>query len=787
MTHNFVFNTDCFASQIRETQHNTKHTLSGKKPLSLSFHWRIILFMIFSSMMLSPFESNGQTDTLICDNGGFEDGFLYYSGSAGNFSNGSNLCTPLSQGNPITFTSTSIPSSRRFEIVSSGNDDLVGINKTKFGEKAVRINHKYGHDFISNCNGLQDVNKLTKRFKVTEENREFTIWFAAVLEYPTNPSHNNNQPFFSIKCNLASTADLCFDSDLLNCPQTYTDALCTFVPIKVLDWSCHQIKISQDKIGQIATLDILVGDCGQSDHFGYAYIDGICEECTGSSLGYGKLYDQELDENGLGIDYYSCEGDKIKVCGDYTIPSICGNWRLDSIKVPGFEIQNLEIDTINHIFCFELLRTNFETDSCRKLFVEYYFSNGTLEIPTVFSNTIEICYEDFIAFEVNEIVGSCQNNGTNNIISDDYYYVNVIITNINNNSWIIERILDNPYNNESGNYIIKSGTGNGTFSLGPLQIQEGGWTLKITINGCIKYIHIVAPIYCSATCPVFNETKITNITCDNQGNNDPTNDTWSFKLEVVSNQNGYFYIDNNSNVHINFNTVYPSSGQLISDGCKEFKLTWVSTNSQCNVTIIVCPPKPCSNNTECNLEAYINDIRCNQEDNQFNFNLIVSPTSGGYTCYQSISRTDGANVNNSNNRYGNISNLGTFTEDIYIKVFKCSTSICTCANDQCFKFIYVPKPDCSNLNFRIQNEDKIGLENTKIWIIPNPVKSDEFIIQSNFNLSSIEIVDINSKIIYQSILEGKEFRITLNLPKGVYFVRFHNKEGIYRYVKFIKL
>jgi hypothetical protein len=95
-------------------------------------------------MMLSPFESNGQTDTLICDNGGFEDGFLYYSGSAGNFSNGSNLCTPLSQGNPITFTSTSIPSSRRFEIVSSGNDDLVGINKTKFGEKAVRINHKYG-------------------------------------------------------------------------------------------------------------------------------------------------------------------------------------------------------------------------------------------------------------------------------------------------------------------------------------------------------------------------------------------------------------------------------------------------------------------------------------------------------------------------------------------------------------------------------------------------------------------------------------------------------------------
>ncbi|MBL7822838.1 MAG: hypothetical protein JNK69_05485, partial [Saprospiraceae bacterium] len=153
--------------------------------ISLAFlNFQIIFFMISSTARLSA------QDTLICDNGGFEDDFLYYFGAAGSFLKGSNSCIPVVSGVPTVFTSTSLPSSRRFEIVSSGTDNLVGINQTKFGSKAARINYKYGHDGSMSCNGSQDVNKLTKRFKVTEENREFTVWYAAVLEYPTNPVHN---------------------------------------------------------------------------------------------------------------------------------------------------------------------------------------------------------------------------------------------------------------------------------------------------------------------------------------------------------------------------------------------------------------------------------------------------------------------------------------------------------------------------------------------------------------------------------------------------------------------
>lgn len=81
------------------------------------------------------------------------------------FLKGSNSCIPVVSGVPTVFTSTSLPSSRRFEIVSSGTDNLVGINQTKFGSKAARINYKYGHDGSMSCNGSQDVNKLTKDLK----------------------------------------------------------------------------------------------------------------------------------------------------------------------------------------------------------------------------------------------------------------------------------------------------------------------------------------------------------------------------------------------------------------------------------------------------------------------------------------------------------------------------------------------------------------------------------------------------------------------------------------------
>ncbi|MBK8641871.1 MAG: hypothetical protein IPN15_06490 [Saprospiraceae bacterium] len=57
-------------------------------------NFQIIFFMFGNTVRLSA------QDTLICDNGGFEDGFDYYFGEVTSFQTGSDNCTPSLGVNP---------------------------------------------------------------------------------------------------------------------------------------------------------------------------------------------------------------------------------------------------------------------------------------------------------------------------------------------------------------------------------------------------------------------------------------------------------------------------------------------------------------------------------------------------------------------------------------------------------------------------------------------------------------------------------------------------------------
>src|SRR5690606_5910734 len=107
----------------------------------------------------------------------------------------------------------------RFEIMTTGTDPLVGIQKVKFGDKSLRINNKYGH--LSTCDGNYGIDRVTKRFKVTEDNRYFTVWYGVALENPIG--HINEQPFLNIKCDKAPADELCLDADFLKCGNLYYD------------------------------------------------------------------------------------------------------------------------------------------------------------------------------------------------------------------------------------------------------------------------------------------------------------------------------------------------------------------------------------------------------------------------------------------------------------------------------------------------------------------------------------------------------------------------------------
>ncbi|MFT6338472.1 MAG: hypothetical protein ACJATI_005246 [Halioglobus sp.] len=90
-------------------------------------------------------------DTLICDNGGFENGFDYYKGYTSTYQYGSDSCSPHVQGAPIVFIEEVLPVANRFEIVNQAFDIYMDVNRVKFGDEALKINSEIGH--ISTCSG----------------------------------------------------------------------------------------------------------------------------------------------------------------------------------------------------------------------------------------------------------------------------------------------------------------------------------------------------------------------------------------------------------------------------------------------------------------------------------------------------------------------------------------------------------------------------------------------------------------------------------------------------------
>jgi len=728
------------------------------------------------------------TDTFVCDNGGFEEDFKFYKGYIATYHHGSSSCTPVDgSGNDIVYTPALLPTNRRFEIVTTGFDPLTGIKKVKFGNKALKINDRYGH--TNQCRGDFGVDKIVKRFKVTEANRDFTIWYSVALENPSG--HNNRQPFLNIKCDLAPENELCFDADIIKCAQYFNDSICTFDSIDLLDWSCHRFKIPADKVGQIATLEMIVGDCGKGAHFGYAYFDGICEECDSSALGSATL-----DEN---INYFSCDGTTATVCGTYTPPTICsngGNWTPVEVSVPGYTISNVVIDTAAKTFCFDFPLSNFGTEDCLDIYAELLFNNGVFDLPEVLTNNIDICQKLYNTYNININVSDCSSNNTDNILSDDYYFVNIDLTNISNDNWTITKQLVDPYPNESGFLTLSTGTGDAHLEFGPFYKQEGDWWLTIDIGICQYVEFIEAPGYCSG-CDKFNDLEIRNIECDKNSNDEYI---WSFD----------FYVPCNGSSTWSYSIIgsgAPSESQLcgsnitigeqqelkIEDGCQEYLLQYdLNGQNKCIKKITICPPKPCPKEGNCDLEVYTKDVTCLEPDNNgvqgYEVELDITGTNNKHVCIF----WNGISV-------GYIYPYLTipYSTDVDLKIALCDDAACTQNCDDCYKWIHLSKPNCDDPRFGGKKGEKMILANNvlnkelnevqELTVIPNPVISDEFILKSNLKYTQFTILDISGKPVKSGEFEGNEYKVSLDIPQGLYFVRYLNDKSKLKCAKLIKL
>jgi hypothetical protein len=703
-------------------------------------------------------------DTLICDNGGFEDGFSNWNGYHTRYFSGGNLCIPSKNDTPSTWIFDSLPEFRRFEIVSSGIDPLVGIQKTKFGNKSLKINNQYGH--LADCQGSGDANKITKTFIVDSLNLYFSVWYAAILEKPLG--HEDNQPFISIKCDLATKGGLCLNATDLECNSMYYDSICpSRAEMLVLDWNCLKFEIPESEIGNQATLEIIVADCAQGAHFGYAYIDGLCESCINSDL-----LSVQIDD----VSNYGCKEDTIQVCGSYDLSNICGtDWTLTNIQIPGLNPSGFSVDENAQTFCVDIPISEFWDTTCQKYYAILQFNAPDFTLPLIYSNEFQICPNSYKNYIINEEIGICQDNGTALLISDDYYYVNVQLINFEADSWTMEKQLNDSYPNESGKYIIKSGSGNGIISLGPILIQEGDWTLTIKVKNCTFTYQIVAPEFCSG-CDKFYGVKIGNVLCDNNGTTTTSDDEWSFDINVPGSGSytltgyGTYNYDSTHKINVVGN---------IGLNCINFSL---SDGPSCNAHFNICPPKTCSEiPNECRLEVYVKDIYCNQNGTQYYFNLITQGTNSTL-CYQSKSINDPNNTNNPNNQQGSIPSgaLGPFSEDIELTVYLCNST-------QCYKLLIIPKPDCNNLDFR-ENVGEIKKESvSELVVVPNPINSNVISLKSYLRATEFEFCNFSGVILYHGNFVGTEYSLHMNIPSGIYFLKFKKSDGGIEFLKVIKL
>ncbi len=724
--------------------------------------------------MLMPGITHAQ-DTLVCDNGGFEDNFTYYQGYVATFDHGSNTCTPTLNNSASEFSIASMPQFRRFTIMPQVIDQQVNENTVKFGDYSLLLNHRLNHTgtFAQTCGGSHDINRVVKRFKVTSQTRNFTVWYSAILENPGE--HTDQQPYFSIRCDLAPAYDLCYDGISIPAETVHPTGQCTREEdyVKFSRWACHRIFIPKEKIGMIATLEITAADCGEGGHNGYVYIDGICESCEGGSYGYGELDDKP-------DIIISCDGDSLTIRGSYTTPTITGYNILDNITVPGFNTYGMSINTTTKTFSFRLVKSDFQSPNaaCRDVIAYLKFRNSSNDfLPDVPTNAIEICLDDFVIPDVDISISGChRNNLTDNNYSDDYYYVDFTIQNADNVHWTLERQLDDPPTGESGRYFLnQNGYGNGLHILGPFLIQEGAWTLILNYNHCADTFYITPPDYCSG-CPVFAKTKITNINC-------VAGNTWTFDLLVAGNPpTGSKFRIIGENFDRDFGFQYTNlPGGAITQSCITLRLQYyINGMPDCIVRFTICPPKPCTNNPNCNFEAYIERINCLNNGN-YSVNFITK--GGGFPCFRALGNTtdvSGPFVNP----------LGPFNEDVTITLLACDVPFsCACGTGtNCYKIYYVDRPDdCPrDLEGRLRYSNSESQDNELI-IVPNPVIADEFLLRSNLKVTDFEIYNSTGILIKASRFEGAELRMKFNNAQGVYYIKYKDSVGQIKSVKFIKL
>ncbi|MBS1534436.1 MAG: T9SS type B sorting domain-containing protein [Bacteroidetes bacterium] len=228
-------------------------------------------------------------------------------------------------------------------------DEYIG-DINGFDQYVLKINYKDSDITMSSVR--------TKRYKT---NNETTLKFnyKSVLQSIYESDHDNEQPFFKARIiNQAGIVvdEFCLISDVNNCIFKQASTLAgNSIILYNENWQNCLLDISSIPNNQEFTVEYSAARCGLGGHFGYVYIDDVC-----------NIHGNENLQGSIELDplYKECPTFPLSVCGSFTVPNSGGiSSSINLIKLNITDASNqviytstapANLDIVNHRFCFDV-------------------------------------------------------------------------------------------------------------------------------------------------------------------------------------------------------------------------------------------------------------------------------------------------------------------------------------------------------------------------------------------------------------------------------------------------
>lgn len=280
-------------------------TLIIMKGTAKGFNTETIISGLYNGVIQPHYTHSPSYKNLTCPNGGVEDSD--FSGWTGD--HGEHLpdkVTFLNKG--ISYDATEEFISQHFIYQKHPVDGPLLDKKTQAfytipprgGDYAIRLG-----DLLSGAKASM----LKYKFTVNSQNKDFQFLYAVVLQDPTEHEFNQ-KPFFSYDIkNLTDQQEITkfkVTADV-NDPYFKQGGIEDGEPILYKSWTCVPIDLSA-YMGKEVEIRFATADCTVGGHFGYAYIDGLCETndpVPSMSIGSQFCFDDDINPDGNASQYES--------------------------------------------------------------------------------------------------------------------------------------------------------------------------------------------------------------------------------------------------------------------------------------------------------------------------------------------------------------------------------------------------------------------------------------------------------------------------------------------------